>query len=179
MPTAAAKTLLSSPGTLRWAQWRTCLPSRHGEKSWMLATDLFSFGAVLYEMATGQKWLFPATLLRLSTTRFCTPRAQVPAARLNPETPAKTGRSYQQGAGERPYAPLPKCRRHPHRFATAESATQSPRGCPERESRRVSGREIAGRCLFLRRWQFWGHWPSADISISIAHRSSPKRTRSS
>ena len=64
-------------------------------------TDLFSFGAVLYEMATGHVAFPRGKRGSHLSTRFWT-RSTCSAVRLNPDVPPQAGRHHQQGSGERP-----------------------------------------------------------------------------
>ena len=70
-------------------------------------TDLFSFGAVLYEMTTG----VPA--FRGETSSIIVDailnRQPVSALRLNPDLPPELEAIISQGAGERSQAALPEC----------------------------------------------------------------------
>jgi serine/threonine protein kinase len=96
-------------------------------------TDLFSFGSVLYEMATGEQAFSGTSMVGIfpgdsgSGSDLADP--------IEPQPSAGTGRHHQQGAGERSRPALPERQRDPRRPGAAEARHGSrpcrgPSACP-------------------------------------------------
>ena len=74
----------------RWAPWITCLPNKTRGEELDARTDLFSFGAVLYLMATGQE-AFAGNTTALIHDAILN-RTPVAASNLNPQLPPELER---------------------------------------------------------------------------------------